>query len=414
MKMTRPIIFAISVIALTGCSQDPHELRLVTPASFIDQGIVRDLGNLFDEDSLVNVTLTSDALSEEAALDAIAAGEADIALVTNNLPFRSDITTVMPLYPTVLHIARRADDDTPMNPEHLRGAKVFAGEAGSASRLMFERIAERTGLVEGDFEYTNDPEEAVDVVIVFAPIAPQRVADFPQRLVLSSLGTPGDIGMGGVVDAAVLLNPHFSSFVIPVGTYGDATPEPIVTVAVDKILVTRDDIESSVIYDLINEILRLRPALAAQRPGLFQQLSGNFDASRSGFVLHPGTLAFLQRDEPNFLERYSGVGEVAITLIVALGSASIAAVRVFRMRRKNRIDRFYTRAIALGRSVNESSSVEEQQQVIRQVRELQDSAFDQLVDEKLAADESFRIFITLSDDILRRLGASADHSAPDP
>ncbi len=184
--------------------------------------------------------------------------------------------------------------------------------------------------------------------------------------------------------------------------------------AVDKILVTRSDLAQSVVYDLINELLRLRPALAAKRPGLFPPLTEDFDASRSGFILHSGTQAYLQRDEPSVYERYSGIAEVVVTLLVAFVSATFAGVRILQRRRKNRIDRFYTRAIALGRSVNETSPAEEQQEVIRQVRELQNSAFDQLVDEKLAADESFRIFITLSDDILRRLGASADHSAPDP
>ena len=80
------------------------------------------------------------------------------------------------------------------------------------------------------------------------------------------MGTPQEIGNGGTVDAAVLLNPHFRPFVIPVGTYGESTPEPIVTIAVDKILVTRSDLDSAVVYDLISDILRLRPALAAKRP----------------------------------------------------------------------------------------------------------------------------------------------------
>ena len=39
-----------------------------------------------------------------------------------------------------------------------------------------------------------------------------------------------------------------------------------------------------------------------------------------------------------------------------------------------------------------------------------ESIFDQLVDEKLGADESFRIFITLSNDVLRQLGGIAPAS----
>jgi hypothetical protein len=37
------------------------------------------------------------------------------------------------------------------------------------------------------------------------------------------------------------------------------------------------------------------------------------------------------------------------------------------------------------------------------IRKLQNKAFEMLVDEELAADESFRIFVTLSNDLLQQL-----------
>jgi hypothetical protein len=207
------------------------------------------------------------------------------------------------------------------------------------------------------------------------------------------------------------LNPHFRPFVIPAGTYGITTAEAIVTIAVDKILVARSDLDSSVVYDLINDILRLRPALAAQRPGLFQQLSKDFDISRSRFALHSGTQAYLQRSAPTVYERYSGIAELTVTLIVTLGGALIAGVRILRMRRKNRIDRFYAAAIAIRTSARNSQDSADRRRAIANVRELQDEAFDLLAEEKLAADESFRIFITLSNDVLQQLGAAGvdDH-----
>ena len=56
----------------------------------------------------------------------------------------------------------------------------------------------------------------------------------------------------------------------------------------------------------------------------------------------------------------------------------------------------------------------ERDQAIASIRELQNEAFDLLVHEKLAADESFRIFITLSNDVLRQLGtAGMDHHLSD-
>jgi hypothetical protein len=74
------------------------------------------------------------------------------------------------------------------------------------------------------------------------------------------------------------------------------------------------------------------------------------------------------------------------------------------MRRKNRIDTFYAKTIELSRAVDDSTDAAELQKIIAEVRSLQTTAFDLLVDEKLAADDSFRIFITLSNDVLRQLG----------
>jgi len=408
--MIRVLLAFVFLATLAACEEGPRELRLVTPVGTIDRDIVEELAELFDNERvLTRISLTEETLSGEEALDAIAAGKADVALISNSQEFRRDIATVMPLYPTVLHIARRDGFAEPTAPGDLSNAAVFAGAAGSASRSIFERIADNIGLADDDYRYITDPSEVADMVVVFAPIAPERIAEFPE-LRLISMGTPQEIGNGGTVDAAVLLNPHFRPFVIPVGTYGDSTPEPIVTIAVDKILVTRSDLDSAVVYDFISDILRLRPALAAKRPGLFQQLSEDFDVSRSRFVLHPGTLDYLQRSEPTIYERYSGVAEVAVTLLIALFSAVLAGVRILRIRRKNRIDRYYAAAIEIRDSVDDEASSSEREQAIVKIRDLQDRAFDQLVDEKLGADESFRIFITLSNDVLRQLGGIAPAS----
>ena len=98
-------------------------------------------------------------------------------------------------------------------------------------------------------------------------------------------------------------------------------------------------------------------------------------------------------------------------MIIALGSALFAGVRVFRVRRKNRIDRYYAATIDIRNSARESTDPAEHRKAIPKVRALQNEAFDQLVDEKLAADESFQIFITLSNDVLQQLSAAGidDH-----
>ncbi len=378
---------------------------MIAPFAPAEKPIVEDLAELLEDTGTTSLSIVGTAESGEAALDAVESGAVDLALISNNLPFRDTIATVMPLYQTALHIAYRADLDASSSTALLTGSRVFAGPVGSSSRIIFERLVKRLELDPGAYEYTTDLEDDPDVLILFAPISRDRMAGHPDYR-LYSLAPPEELHDGSIVDAAVLLNPHFRDFVIPEGTYGVSTPDPVVTIAVDKLLVTRSDLDTSVVYDLINDLLRLRPALAARHPGLFQEMTEDFDASHSRFVLHAGTQAYLLRDTPTVLERYSGVAEVVATLLVGLISACFAAYRVLIVRRKNRIDTFYARARDLRYSIDDASTAEDRQRVAEAIHDLQSEAFDMLIDEKLAADESFRIFITLSNDVLREMGAA--------
>jgi TRAP-type uncharacterized transport system substrate-binding protein len=412
MRIFQSIIVCFAVALAAGCEKNQVDLLLVNPISPVNSEIAQDIVDLLGQEAEIAISLTDSGQSEESALDALLAGEADIALVSNNLPYRSYISTVMPLYPTVLHVGHFGEQEFESVAELFRGARIFAGPEGSASRMMFERYTSRSGLSTADFTYVENGDDRADVFVVFAPISPDRLAMFPDIRLVSS-GSPEDIGKGSSIDAAILMNPQLRPFVIPVGTYGDATPTPILTVAVDMMLVARSDLSESVVYDLVRELSRLRPALASRRPGLFQRLSDDFNTGNSTFVLHPGLIAYLDRNEPSVYERYSGIAEVAVTVLLALFSAGFAGVRIYHMRRKNRIDAFYTDVIAIRSSLDESSSNEERSAAAKKIRDLQNTAFEMLVDEKLSADESFRIFISLSNDALRDLDASqAVASAP--
>ena len=374
-----------------------------------DREIAEELVEVFEENSDHEIVLVEIPDDVDAPLDAIESGYADLAFASNAQPFREDVTTVMPLYPTVLHIFYKKGRD----PTDLRtlftGATVFAGPPGSASHQLMTAILEDRNLDETTVTITDGTVELPDVFVVYVPISPERIQsrleeiDAANVYDMMSFGSPFEIDTGSLVDRAVLLDPRLSAFVIPVGTYGSLTPEPIVTLAVDKLLVANPELEDVEVYDLINEMRRLQPGLAAGHPVIFEQLSDEFDSSDSTFVLHPGAQAFTQRDEPDVLERYSGVAEVLVTLVIGLISGTYAVVQIYNRRRKNRIDAFYNDVMALRDSISDDSSLSERESAVMQVKQLQNKAFEMLVNEKVAADESFRIFVTLSNDIITDL-----------
>jgi hypothetical protein len=423
--------FGLLLVALSGCSDRADRLRLIEPRLPIDKAIAREFANLLDEESSVSVTLVPSIDSHQSGIEALIADRADIALVSNNEPFTKEISSVMPMYASVLHIlvdhtllpgnatGNRAPGDEKQLVELFTSGKVYAGPEGSPSRVMLTNFALENGASADALQFMDQvsaDSSCPKIFVIFSPI----LRDLKSRLSLCgdgtsykmiSLGEPESLGQGSTAESSTLLNPSLRIFVIPARLYGtDITPEATVALAVDKMLVARNDVSDATIYNLISEVLRLRPALAATEPTLFQGLDGEFDSSDSTFVLHPGSQAYIERNEPNVYERYSGVAEVVVTIIFALFSGFIAAVRIYNIRRKNRIDTFYAQAIDLRTGITHDSSSQQRIEVISKLRVLEKHAFQLLVDEKLAADESFRIFITLINDIIREL---KEPSAPD-
>src|SRR6185436_8776548 len=122
---------------------------------------------------------------------------------------------------------------------------------------------------------------------------------------LFSLGSAENVGTGSAADGLALVAPFLRPFVIPEGTYGPLTPTAIATVALDTLLVTREDMPVVTVYDVIRSMEMMAPLLAAQRPDLAIDELETFEISHVTFPVHAGTMAFRARNDPGFAERAS-------------------------------------------------------------------------------------------------------------
>ena len=78
-------------------------------------------------------------------------------------------------------------------------------------------------------------------------------------------------------------------------------------------------------------------------------------------------------------------------LLFALLTGVFGLARLHSHRKKDRIDEFYSKIMAIRmRAMNEPH-----EPLLLELHQLELEAFDSLISEKLAADESFRIFIEL-------------------
>lgn len=402
-----PVILIVTLAALhatdTSYSPRPEELRLVLPRLPIDRQIADEFALLLDQQADVTIRQVQLRDPDKSELQALLDGDADLAMVSNKEAFHPDIGTVIPMYPRVLHIAHRSELPPSTFDDLLRNGKVDAGPSGSDSRATLERALRFLDVDPVDVDFV-DNDGCADIIVLYAPVSRSvelelsRCGDYR----LHSLGETRDLGHGSLIEALMLENPRVRPFVIPRRMYGYLTPEPVLTLAVDQLLVAHESVEEAVIYDLMSEIQRLQHAIADQNPAIYDDLVESFSGSRSTFALHQGTQAFLERDEPDFLERYSGIAEVLVTLLIGIVSGGFAMYQLYQVRRKNRIDKFYAKILRIRDSIGDQPPADVEP-LRRRIRDLQDEALQMLIEEKLAADESFRIFMSLSNDVIDEL-----------
>ena len=395
------IVFLLSVLALVSCSTGPSELRLVVGGLEVNQPILRGLAEHLGQGDHVPVRLVEKG--EDGALDMLAQGQADLALVENTVSFQQGITSVMPIYTGVLQIGYRGDrgpEDDPATA--LGGARIFAGSPDSLSYELMRRFLSYSGQDQTGAELSTefDRDNLPDVFAVFGPIDRERALNL-EGYRLHSMGTPEDIGQGSLVDGIRKSFPQLRPYVIPVGTYGKLTQEPVVTryMVIGRPITQAAD--PAAVYDLVEQMVAARPALAAQFPSVYDGMRTDFEPGTLNFPLHPGAQRYLDRDEPTVYERFADVVDAGVTVFLALLSGVLALMRYLTVRRKNRIDEFYARLLAMRDQARAEPST--RGQVISEVQALEDEAFRQLIDEKLSANESFRIFVTLAHDVLREL-----------
>lgn len=389
---------------LAGCEQAPEVLRIVSGPPAGNQEIAVLLANASDEVATpIRLAPGTSVAGAEEALEALAAGTAELAIVENNASYRHPgVRTIAPLYPSVLHIAVRPERRRQGFREVFDGATVFAGAERAPARALLNRMATMYAWSGIEFSYVDTMESDPDIIVAFAPISP-RAAPVLDGYELLSLGSAEDVGAGSLADGLSLVAPFLRPFVIPEGTYGLLTREPIVTVAVDALLVTRADTSRVVAYDLLESIQTMGPLLVSQRPDLEIDDLDAFKLAHLTFPLHVGAQSFRARNQPGFVERAAGVLEIAITVSVGVGTALLALLRYWGARKKSRIDTLYSRVLAIRERVSPGLSEPDRQILVGELRGLRDHAFSLLIQEQLAADDSFRILQTLIADVIAEL-----------
>jgi hypothetical protein len=184
----------------------------------------------------------------------------------------------------------------------------------------------------------------------------------------------------------------------------------------EALLVCRADLPVDLVFETCSVLTDQKHRLAGINP-LLAGFGHDFSPNELNIVLHPGARNFIERYQPGFLERYAEVLSVLLSIMLALGSGLITLRQWRRSTKKNKIDVFYKSIMHIIEEIPHIQSQTQAERILADLNALQKTTVDLVIQEKLAADESFLIFLKLCkqalDDIYHhtaKLDANAAHT----
>ena len=383
-----------SLLLLTSCEKSQKLLLSASlPGSLIDDA-AHTMSELLGQKDWNIEAISGGQHDLDKNIENILEGRSNFGLIMNEAALDErnlQVRTVAPLFPLVAMIMYRTDHEVKDLDDLLNNHKVMEIESDFYSEFFRGAGYDVDSL---DFSIMRDKDvktlmqrivaEKVEVLCVFASIygpAIEKLSQMGWRFF--SLGDIDLFGRGSTVEGYCLKNPQYYPFVIPRGTYGAFPETPVVTIAQDVLMITHQDSDPELVYDLVSDVFNHKQYLS-QKNVIFSTLTENFDHGRLIFPLHEGTEEYLARNEPSIFERYAELAGVIFSILVVVVGFLASA----RRRRKDRIDKYYLLAM-------EAKSPEELDALEMEVVKLVEQ-------EKVSGDVAYLNFLQIVD--MRRRG----------
>ena len=404
--MFRIILVSLTLtLFLTNCSQKKRVYTKVHSENEPEGKVAKNIADILNRSELpyeFNIKLSN---GTQANRDSILARSADLAIVENNLSFIGGIKTSLPIYKQILHIFYKSDNTANSLEELLYGQNVYIGIEGGASEIFMNTLFDFYDLDTSKFSISADPFSS-SVFCGFSDVIKEEVyleGLKAEGFKLFSFDSFKNYGRGSKAEAITLRYPHYETFVIPSGTYGILTVEPVITIATEALLIVSEDLSDQVVYDITKAIYREKQALNEITPLVYGTMKEDFDRGEIGYPLHNGARIFFDRDEPTFFERYAELGGVAFSIILAIASGLVSLSRWQKQKKKDRVDVFYKDLITIKNHISEIKTSADGIEKLKTIQNQQNHAFDMLIEEQLEANESFRIYMELSKETINEL-----------
>lgn len=416
MKIIFPLFFVALLPALISCNQGETQLSMVkvqeVGVAKMEDLPVKDLLKT-KNDIVIDLSF---ATSEEKVIDQVEKKKIDLAVIPNEVDFVhniKNIRTIMALLPRIVMITYHKKIPRPKSLEDLLTNRTVVFEKlDTSDELFFSHLLSHFGIdKETDFKsiYLNEEDfddylekDSIKIFITLSHLKNALIHDLLENNhQLFSLDDPELYLRGSSVDGFCLSNPEAYPFLLPKSTFLENPSHPVLTVGIRDILICHKDMSDDLVYNIIRSVSENKSVLTRQDKA-YGLLSLDYTSTNTSFAfpLHEGSIHFLNKDKPGFFERYAELFGVIFSIFVVM-AGGIPQVRGYiKQRKKDRIDEYYRELFELR---NKYANGTDKQEALRAIKAYRDQVFFLLIEEKVSADNSFLIFLSLYEEILEEI-----------
>jgi uncharacterized protein len=283
----------------------------------------------------------------------------------------------------------------------LKGKRIGLPSEGGQYK-SFIQIAEHFGLTKQDFTFIGSDDQAADTAFERGQVdAVFRVRAIGNTQIANLIQNHG----GRLIpieqaEAMRVKHPAFEPAKLPKGAYKGSEPtvpiEELATLNVQRLLLANASLDPDLVRQITQALNENRRDLQAAIPTAISNATPLVSSIRrpeatggTGIPIHPGALAYYDRDEPTFLQKNADYVALILTVILLLGSWLWELKRWMERRRKDIADRYIEQLIDVMNQC-QTNAISSKEALLK-IDQLFEGVAAELVKESISQ-ESFRTF----------------------
>jgi len=408
--MNKNILTSITfllIISFFSCLKEKKPLKLLKVTEYSSSKVSDSaLIKILKEDKGIDVDI-SYTLFEDYALDQLNSEKVDLVIIPNNIVSNNlKINSIITLLPRILMVFTNKKTEITDIKELLETGTVFFEDRSKLDSIFFKKlyynfniderkIASRTS-DEIDLNIENDSLLVYVGLTHINNVLVRKIAD--NNWSFFSVGDINNYGKGSRVEGFAMMNTSSYPFILPESVYRGKPEEPILTIAINDVLICREDLDENLVYQILETLVENKSQLVNLNSA-YNLLDFDLENQELSFPLHQGTKNYLNKDKPSIYMRYVNMAWPILSILVIFIGALTTFNRKLKKQRKENIEKYYTSLLLIRERSEQIDSSEGIKKLLLELNSLKSKAIEALANNKFDSGESFNIFLALYTEI---------------